>query len=85
MSDKKKNPLFVVTNDGKDVEEAEGLWDAIIKKLNMQSVIDFFNILYELLLENVRSYAWLKAFKQRLDKVIEMFTELLTYLKILPS
>ena len=29
----KKNPLYVVTNEGKDVETAESIWDAVVKKV----------------------------------------------------
>jgi len=81
----KKNPLFVVTNDGKDVQQAEGLWDAIVKKLHLQPLIDFFNILYELLLENMHNYAWFNAIKNRINQVLEAFFEIFKYLKVIPN
>jgi len=84
-TNKKKNPLFVVTNDGKDVEQAEGLWDAIVKKLYLQPFIDFFNILFELLLDNIKSYAWFNALKNRFDQILETFFEVCRFLKISPA
>ncbi|MBC76192.1 MAG: hypothetical protein CME64_09270 [Halobacteriovoraceae bacterium] len=65
---KNKNPLYVVK--GKDVEQAHGLVDLIIKKLNLQPAIDFFEYLFNLLLSMVDSYPKLKAVREFMDMVV---------------
>lgn len=63
MKNKTKNPLYVVKGD--QVEEASGLLDLVIKKLNLQPLMDllqpFFQQLFKMLLEQVDSYPKLKA------------------------
>ena len=65
---KNKNPLYVVK--GKYVEQAHGLVDLIIKKLNLQPAIDFFEYLFNLLLSMVDSYPKLKAVREFMDMVV---------------
>ena len=48
----KKNPLYVVTNEGKDVETAESLWDAMVKKFNLQPAIDLLMMMVEIIAIN---------------------------------
>jgi len=65
---KNKNPLYVVK--GKDIEEASGLFDLVVKKLNLQPVIDVFNSLLKMLLEQVKSYPTFVAIKELIDELI---------------
>ncbi len=65
---KNQNPLYVVK--GKDVEPAHGIVDLLIKKLNLQPAIEFFEYLFNLLLSQVDSYPKLKAVKEFMDMVI---------------
>jgi len=74
----KKNPLYVVTNEGKDVETAESIWDAVVKKFNLQPLIDLFMVLAELIANQINSYAalsWLNEeltkFNDELDRVLK--------------
>jgi len=50
---KKKNPLYIVTNKGKDIQEAKGIFDIIIKKLGLEEalkiLLEMFNSLWEML------------------------------------
>lgn len=74
MKEKSKNPLYVVKD--KSVEEADGILDFVIKKLNLEPVIEFLNMIFNMLLEQVNSYPMLKAFTQFVDliaKKIELF------------
>ena len=59
MKNKIKNPLYVVKGD--QVEEASGLLDLVIKKLNLQPFMDLLQQLFKMLLEQVDSYPKLKA------------------------
>jgi hypothetical protein len=79
-STNKKNPLYVVTNNGKDVEQAESVWDAVVKKMNLQPAIDLIWTLLELLAKQVNSYAalvWLQKelenINSRVDKLLKTY------------
>ncbi len=65
---KNKNPLYVVK--GKDVEPATGVVDLIVKKLNLQPALEFFEYLFNLLLSMVDSYPKLKAVMDFMDMVV---------------
>ena len=73
----KKNPLYVVTNEGKDVETAESIWDAVVKKFNLQPVIDLFMVLVELIAKQINSYAALTWLNEELTKFNEELDRLL--------
>lgn len=79
-SSAKKNPLYVVTNNGKDVEAADSMWDAAIKKFNLQPAIDLLWTLLEILAKQINSYAalvWLQRelenFNNRVDKLLKTY------------
>lgn len=65
---KNKNPLYVV--NGKDVQEASGVVDFLVKKLNLEPIIEMINSLIELLLSNVSSYPMFLVVKEFIDKII---------------
>lgn len=68
MKNKAKNPLYVVK--GKDVLEASGVVDLVMKKLNLEPVILFIQNLLKLILENIKSYPTFIAMKNFLDELI---------------
>lgn len=79
-STNKKNPLYVVTNNGKDVEQADSVWDALVKKFNLQPAIDLIWTLLELVAKQINSYAalvWLQRelehFNNRVDKLLKTY------------
>ena len=55
---------------GKDVEPATGIVDLIVKKLNLQLALEFFEYLFNLLLSMVDSYPKLKAAMDFMDMVV---------------
>lgn len=65
----KKNPLYVVTNEGKDVETAESLWDALVKRFNLQPAIDLLMMMVEIIAKQINSYAALVWLNEELTKV----------------
>lgn len=67
---KRKNPLFVVTNSGKDVEAAENFIEVLVKKLGLDPVIEMIEGLFEVLIANINSYATLEAFNNILSDTI---------------
>lgn len=67
----KRNPLFVVTNNGQDVESADNFLDAFAKKLGLTPVVEFFETIFQMIIDNVTSYAALVALKDFLDDLLE--------------
>jgi hypothetical protein len=63
---KNKNPLYVVK--GKNVEEAQGLFDLLIKKLDLEPVIKFITQMLQILLEQVKTYPAFITIKSLIDK-----------------
>ena len=77
MKANSKNPLFVVTNKGQDVEQASGLMDALIKKLGLEPVIEFLEGILDLVLAQVQSYAAFEVAKQFLDEFVDLLEKIL--------
>ncbi len=73
----KKNPLFVVTNGGVDVEQAQGLFDAFVKKLGLDPVIEFIEVIIQALMEQVGGLAALELIRGFLDEVIDALEKVL--------
>ncbi|PIP88894.1 MAG: hypothetical protein COW01_14865 [Bdellovibrionales bacterium CG12_big_fil_rev_8_21_14_0_65_38_15] len=67
---KNKNPLYVVTNDGKDVLEASGLFDAMLKKLGLEPMLEQLDMLLKMVLGMVSSYAVFSVVKEWLDQFV---------------
>jgi len=65
---KNKNPLYVVK--GKDVQEAKDIFDLVIKKLNLEPVVQFIQNILKMILENIKSYPTFLAMKNLLDELI---------------
>lgn len=76
VGSKKKNPLFVVTNNGKDVEEAVSLLDAFVKRFGLEPVREILNMLMAFIAENVKSYAMFMVVKEYFDQLVAMLTML---------
>lgn len=74
---KKKNPLYVVTNDGKDVEEAEGFIDALIKKFSLGPVIDFFNLIFQIIIDQVGGVVAMDLIKGIIDEFVDSLEKVL--------
>ncbi len=77
MNKKHKNPLYVVTNDGKDVLEASGLLDALIKRLGIEPVLRQIESLLQTMLSLISSYAAFMVVKEWLDQFVEKLEALL--------
>jgi hypothetical protein len=65
---KSKNPLYVVK--GKDVQEASDVLDLIVKKLGLESVVQFLQSMLKMILENIKSYPTFLAMKTLLDDLM---------------
>jgi hypothetical protein len=65
---KNKNPLYVVK--GKTVQEADGLMDLILKKLNLEPLITILQKVFQLLLKQVTNYSTFIVVKKTLDEML---------------
>lgn len=63
---KQKNPLYVVK--GQNVEQAKNFFDMLIKKLELEPVINFLQSMITMLLEQVKSYPTLVLVKNMIDQ-----------------
>lgn len=70
-SRKKKNPLFVVTNKGQDVEMATHYGEALLKLLGLENAWKFLMDILCDVLKSVKSYPMVVAIKEWLDDVLE--------------
>jgi hypothetical protein len=71
---KNKNPLYVVK--GKEVQEADSMFDLVIKKFNLQPAVNILKNLFYLLLEQVENFAMFQAVKGYIDEIIKRIREL---------
>lgn len=81
---RKKNPLYVVTNQGKDVQEATGLLDMIVKKLGLEGVVELLEDLMASMMEMATSYAMFVSIKTFLDTIIHQIELILAKLGLGP-
>ena len=79
MSDSKKssNPLYVVTNNGVDVEAAKSIIDLILKKLGIDQMIPFLENMMAVLLSQVNSYPMFLEVKKIFDAIFEKTIEIM--------
>lgn len=73
----KRNPLYVVTNDGKDVEPADNIFDALIKKLSLEPVIDFLKLIFQIIIDQVGGVVALDLIKGILDEFVDSLEKVL--------
>jgi hypothetical protein len=70
-----KNPLYVVK--GKNVMEAKGLFDLVVKKLNLEPLVEVLKSLLKMLLEQVKSYHMLLIVKTMIDEYMKKITAMM--------
>ena len=71
---KNKNPLYVVK--GKEVQEANSVFDLVIKKFNLEPAINIMRNIFYLLLEQVQSFAMYQAVMKYINEMMERMREL---------
>lgn len=68
---RKVNPLYVVTNDGKDVEAASNYIELLFKKLGLDFVYEMMAEYLKGLLELVNSYPMLVEINKIIEQVVD--------------
>jgi len=77
VNNKNTNPLYVVRNNGVDVEEASSLIDLILKKMGLDQVVTIVENLLSILLSQVNSYPMFMEVKKIFDQLFEKLIELM--------
>ncbi len=72
-----KNPLYVVTNNGVDVEAANSLLDLLLKKTGLDQLIPILENIMSILLSQVNSYPMFMEVKKIFDAIFEKVIELM--------
>ena len=67
---KKKNPLFVVTNAGQDIEEVDSWWEYALGKLGLNAYVTYFEEMIQFLLSQVNNYGTLEFMNTWLEQII---------------
>lgn len=80
---KNKNPLYVVK--GKEVQEANSVFDLVIKKLNLEPAINILKNIFLLLLEQIENFATYKAIKSFIDEIMMKLTEVAKKFGVVPA
>ena len=65
---KNKNPLYVVK--GKTVQEAKGVFDMLVKRMNLEPVLKMLMNIIDMLLAQVTSYPTFVAMKTVVDELL---------------
>lgn len=71
---KNKNPLYVVK--GKDVQEASSIFDLVIKKFNLEPVMNILKNIFLMLLEQVETFAWFEALTKFYNELLQKVKDL---------
>ena len=74
---KSTNPLYVVRNNGVDVEQAQNILDLILKKTGLDKAIPILESVLHIILSQVESYPVFIEVKKMFDKLFEKLIELI--------
>lgn len=75
MKNKAKNPLYVVK--GKDVHEASGLLDMMVKKMGLESFIEVLENIITMFLQNVKNFQSFTMVKEMIDELVVRYFALI--------
>ena len=82
---KSKNPLYVVRNNGVDVESANGLIDMLLKKTGLDTILPILESVLEMILSQVQTYPVFIVVKKMFDLMFEKLIELIFQIQQLSS
>jgi hypothetical protein len=82
---KSKNPLYVVRNNGVDVESANGLIDMLLKKTGLDTILPILESVLEMILSQVQTYQVFIEVKKMFDLMFEKLIELIFQIQQLTS
>jgi hypothetical protein len=74
---KSTNPLYVVRNNGVDVEEASGILELLLKKTGLDKMIPMLETFIQIILSQVESYAVFIEVKKMFDQIFKKVIEII--------
>jgi L-fucose mutarotase/ribose pyranase (RbsD/FucU family) len=74
---KNTNPLYVVRNNGVDVEEANSILELILKKTGLDKMVPMLEMFMQVILSQVQSYPVFIEVKKMLDQLFEKVIEII--------
>ncbi|MBY0414491.1 MAG: hypothetical protein K2Q18_10010 [Bdellovibrionales bacterium] len=77
VTKKNLNPLYVVRNNGVDVEAANSLLDLLLKKTGIDQIIPILENIMAILLSQVTSYPMFMEVKKIFDGIFEKAIEIM--------
>ncbi len=73
---KAKNPLYVVTNDGKDVESATNLFDMLVKKFGLEPLMQIFKSIVDMISGQVGNYGFFLFLQDLVDQFVAILEDI---------
>ena len=74
---KSTNPLYVVRNNGVDVEAANGILELLLKKTGIDKLLPVLQSIMDMILSQVQTYAVFIEVKKMFDKLFEKAIEIM--------
>ncbi|AYF44334.1 MULTISPECIES: hypothetical protein [Halobacteriovorax] len=74
-----KNPLYVVTNEGKDVEGVANYIELVIKKLGLEPYLDLLESMIAMITNQVGNYGFFIALQNLVDHIAEQIEKMLEF------
>ncbi len=71
------NPLYVVRNNGVDVESANGILELILKKTGLDKMVPILETFIQIILSQVQSYPVFIEVKKMFDLLFEKIIEII--------
>jgi hypothetical protein len=82
MNAKKKNPLYVISEDDSVVQEAFGYWDLLIKKLGLEPLMIMVREFFITMLSQVNNYQMFVIVKSVIDSWIEKLINIFKMVRV---
>ena len=74
-----KNPLYVVTNEGKDVEGVANYIELVIKKLGLEPYLDLLESMIAMITNQVGNYGFFIALQNLVDHIAEQIEKMMEF------
>lgn len=74
-----KNPLYVVTNEGRDVEGVATYIELIIKKFGLKPYIDLLESMIAMITNQVGNYGFFLALQNFVDHIAEQIEKMMEF------
>lgn len=74
-----KNPLYVVTNEGKDVEGVANYIELFIKKLGLGPYLDLMESMIAMITNQVGNYGFFVALQNFVDHIAEQIEKMIEF------